>query len=87
LQPTLGAQQDCRREAKSYCIDKRYVRDGGIVWANLTNRLRAEDGRRRRLFRLRNSDITDRKRAQARLADHQCATRSRWKIAHWQRSV
>jgi PAS domain S-box-containing protein len=57
-------------EAESYCIEERYVRkDGGIVWASLTvGCVRKADGGIRYFVSVI-QDITDRKRAEARLAE------------------
>ena len=57
-------------EAESYCIEKRYVRkDGGFVWASLTvGCVRKADGGIHYLVSVI-QDITDRKRAEARLAE------------------
>ena len=76
-------------EAESYCIEKRYVRkDGGIVWASLTvGSVRKTDGGVDYFVSVV-EDITDRKRAEARLAERNAATRSRWKDrANWQLRV
>jgi PAS domain S-box-containing protein len=58
-------------DANSYCIEKRYVRkDGGIVWASLTvGCVRKHDGEVDYLLSVI-EDITDRKLAEARLAEH-----------------
>ncbi len=57
-------------ETESYCIEKRYVRqDGGIVWASLTvGCVRTADGGVDYFVSVV-QDITDRKRAEARLAE------------------
>ncbi|HEU0058624.1 MAG TPA: PAS domain S-box protein [Hyphomicrobiaceae bacterium] len=57
-------------EASSYCIDKRYARkDGGFVWANLTvGCVRKPDGTVDYFLSVV-QDITERKRAEARLAE------------------
>ena len=57
-------------ETESYCIEKRYVRkDGGIVWASLTvGCVRKADGGVDYFVSVV-QDITDRKRAEARLAE------------------
>jgi len=57
-------------EANSYCIEKRYIRkDGGIVWASLTvGCVRTADGTVDYFLSVI-EDITDRKRAEARLAE------------------
>ncbi|MFZ0851655.1 MAG: PAS domain S-box protein [Hyphomicrobiaceae bacterium] len=57
-------------DAESYCIDKRYVRkDGGIVWASATvGCVRKSDGDVDYFVSVV-KDITDRKRAEARLAE------------------
>jgi PAS domain S-box-containing protein len=57
-------------ETSSYCIEKRYVRkDGGIVWASLTaGCVRGNDGAVDYLLSVI-EDITDRKLAEARLAE------------------
>jgi PAS domain S-box-containing protein len=57
-------------EANSYCIEKRYVRkDGAIVWASLTvGCVRKHDGAVDYLLSVI-EDITDRKLAEARLAE------------------
>src|SRR5262245_41050609 len=57
-------------EADSYSIEKRYVRkDGGVVWASLTvGCLRSADGGVDYLVSVVR-DITDRKHAEARLAE------------------
>ena len=57
-------------EAKSYCIEKRYVRkDGGIVWASLSvGCVRKTDGGVDYFVSVV-QDITDRKRAEAHLAE------------------
>ena len=57
-------------EADSYSIDKRYIRkDGGVVWASLTvGCVRKTDGDVDYFISVI-EDITDRKRAEARLAE------------------
>jgi PAS domain S-box-containing protein len=57
-------------EASSYCIEKRYLRqDGGFVWANLTvGCVRKGDGSVDYFLSVV-QDITERKRAEARLAE------------------
>ena len=57
-------------EAESYCIEKRYVRkDGGTVWASLSvGSVRKTDGGVDYFVSVV-EDITDRKRAEARLAE------------------
>jgi PAS domain S-box-containing protein len=57
-------------EADSYSIDKRYIRkDGGVVWASLTvGCVRKTDGDIDYFISVI-EDITDRKRAEARLAE------------------
>src|SRR5262245_49942228 len=57
-------------EAESYCIEKRCVRkDGGIVWASVTvGCVRKADGGIHYFLSVI-EDITDRKRAEARLAE------------------
>ena len=76
-------------EADSYCIEKRYVRkDGGIVWASLTVGCVRQDGRRRRLFRLRSSGHYRPQACRGSPRGPQCATRSRRKDrADWQLHV
>ena len=69
-------------EADSYCIEKRYVRkDGGIVWASLTvGCVRKTDGSVDYFVSVVN-DITDRKRAEARLAERNAQLDLAGKIA------
>ena len=69
-------------EAESYCIEKRYVRkDGGIVWASLTvGRVRKADGGIDYFVSVI-QDITDRKRAEARLAERNAQLDLAGKIA------
>ena len=69
-------------EAESYCIEKRYARkDGGIVWASLTvGSVRTTDGGVD-CFVSVVQDITDRKRAEARLADRNAQLDLAGKIA------
>jgi PAS domain S-box-containing protein len=57
-------------EANSYCIEKRYIRkDGAVVWANLTvGCVRKADGAVDYFLSVI-EDITERKRADARLAE------------------
>src|SRR5262245_31638299 len=57
-------------DANSYCIEKRYIRkDGGVVWASLTvGCVRKVDGGVDYFLSVI-EDITDRKRAEARLAE------------------
>jgi PAS domain S-box-containing protein len=57
-------------EADSYCIEKRYIRkDGGILWATLTvGCVRKADGAIDYFISVI-ADITDRKQAEARLAE------------------
>jgi PAS domain S-box-containing protein len=57
-------------EAHSYCIEKRYIRkDGGAVWANLTvGCVRKADGTVDYFISVI-QDISDRKQAEARLAE------------------
>jgi PAS domain S-box-containing protein len=72
LAPNLSAlNKTLVGEADSYCIEKRYVRkDGGIVWASLTvGCVRNTDGIVDYFVSVV-QDITDRKRAEARLAEH-----------------
>lgn len=57
-------------KAKSYCIEKRYVRkDGGIIWANLTVGCVRKLDNAVDYFISVIQDITDRKQAEARLAE------------------
>ena len=69
-------------EAESYCIEKRYVRkDGGIVWASLTvGCVRKTDGGVDYFVSVV-QDITDRKRAEARLAERNAQLDLAGKIA------
>ena len=69
-------------EAESYCIEKRYVRkDGGIVWASLTvGCARKTDGGVDYFVSVVH-DITDRKRAEARLAERNAQLDLAGKIA------
>ena len=69
-------------EAESYCIEKRYVRkDGGIVWASLTvGCVRKADGGVDYFVSVI-QDITDRKRAEARLAERKAQLDLAGKIA------
>ena len=69
-------------EADSYCIEKRYVRkDGGIVWASLTvGCVRKTDGGVDYFVSVV-QDITDRKRAEARLAERNAQLDLAGKIA------
>ena len=69
-------------EAESYCIEKRYVRkDGGIVWASLTvGCVRKTDGGVDYFVSVV-EDITDRKRAEARLAERNAQLDLAGKIA------
>jgi PAS domain S-box-containing protein len=69
-------------EAESYCIEKRYIRkDGGIVWANLTvGCARKRDGAVDYFVSVVD-DITDRKRAEARLAERNAQLDLAGKIA------
>ena len=69
-------------DAESYCIEKRYVRkDGGIVWANLTvGCVRKTDGGVDYFVSVV-EDITDRKRAEARLAERNAQLDLAGKIA------
>jgi PAS domain S-box-containing protein len=69
-------------EAESYCIEKRYVRkDGGIVWASLTvGCVRKTDGGVD-YFVAVVEDITDRKRAEARLVERNAQLDLAGKIA------
>ena len=69
-------------EAESYCIEKRYVRkDGGIVWASLTvGCVRKTDGSVDYFVSVV-QDITDRKRAEARLAERNAQLDLAGKIA------
>jgi PAS domain S-box-containing protein len=57
-------------EAESYCIEKRYIRkDGGVVWANLTVGCVRKGDCSVDYFISVIQDITDRKQAEARLAE------------------
>ena len=69
-------------EAESYCIEKRYVRkDGGIVWASLSvGCVRKTDGGVDYFVSVV-EDITDRKRAEARLAERNAQLDLAGKIA------
>ncbi len=69
-------------DANDYCIEKRYVRkDGGIVWANLTvGCVRKTDGAVDYFVSVV-QDITDRKRAEARLAERNAQLDLAGKIA------
>ena len=69
-------------EAESYCIEKRYVRkDGGIVWASLTvGCARKMDGGVDYFVSVV-QDITDRKHAEARLAERNAQLDLAGKIA------
>jgi PAS domain S-box-containing protein len=69
-------------EADSYCIEKRYIRkDGGIVWANLTvGCVRKADGTVDYFISVV-EDITDRKNAEARLAERNAQLELAGKIA------
>ena len=69
-------------EANSYCIEKRYVRkDGGIVWANLTvGCVRKVDGTVDYFISIF-EDITDRKHAEARLAERNAQLELAGKVA------
>jgi PAS domain S-box-containing protein len=69
-------------EAESYCIEKRYVRkDGGIVWASLTvGCVRKTDGGIDYFVSVV-QDITERKRADARLAERNAQLDLAGKIA------
>jgi len=69
-------------EADSYSIEKRYVRkDGGVVWASLTvGCVRKADGGVDYFVSVV-QDITDRKRAEARLAEHNAQLDLAGKIA------
>ena len=69
-------------EADSYCIEKRYVRkDGGIVWASLTvGCVRKTDGGADYFVSVV-QDITDRKHAEARLAERNAQLDLAGKIA------
>ena len=69
-------------EADSYCIEKRYIRkDGGIVWASLTvGCVRKWDGGIDYFVSVI-QDITDRKRAEARLAERNAQLDLAGKIA------
>ncbi len=76
LKKTLGG------EANSYCIEKRYIRkDGGIVWASLTvGCVRKVDGAVDYFVSVV-EDITDRKRAEAGLAERNAQLDLAGKIA------
>ena len=69
-------------EAESYCIEKRYIRkDGGIVWASLSvGSVRKTDGGVDYFVSVV-EDITDRKRAEARLAERNAQLDLAGKIA------
>ena len=69
-------------EADSYFIEKRYIRkDGGIVWANLTvGCVRKPDGKVDYFISVV-QDITDRKQAEARLAERNAQLDLAGKIA------
>ena len=69
-------------EAESYCIEKRYVRkDGGIVWASLSvGSVRQTDGGVDYFVSVV-EDITDRKHAEARLAERNAQLDLAGKIA------
>ena len=69
-------------EAESYCIEKRYVRkDGGIVWASLTvGSVRTTECGVDCLVSVV-QDITDRKRAETRLAERNAQLDLAGKIA------
>ena len=69
-------------EAKSYCIEKRYLRkDGGIVWASLSvGCVRKTDGGGAYFVSVV-EDITDRKRAEDRLAERNAQLDLAGKIA------
>jgi PAS domain S-box-containing protein len=69
-------------ETDSYCIEKRYVRkDGDIVWGSLTvGCVRKTDGGVDYFVSVV-EDITDRKRAEARLAEHNAQLDLAGKIA------
>ena len=69
-------------EAESYCIEKRYVRkDGGIVWASLSvGSVRKTDGGVDYFVSVV-EDITDRKHAEARLAERNAQLDLAGKIA------
>ena len=69
-------------EAESYCIEKRYVRkDGGIVWASLTvGSVRTTECGVDCLVSVV-QDITDRKRAETRLAERNAQLDIAGKIA------
>jgi PAS domain S-box-containing protein len=69
-------------EANSFCIEKRYVRkDGGIVWASLTaGSVRTTDGGVEYFVSVI-QDITDRKRAEARLEERNAQLDLAGKIA------
>jgi PAS domain S-box-containing protein len=57
-------------EANSYCIEKRYIRkDGGIIWASLTVGCVRKSDASVDYFLSVIEDITDRKRAEARLEE------------------
>jgi PAS domain S-box-containing protein len=57
-------------EAQSYCIEKRYVRkDGSVLWANLTVGCVRKSDNSVDYFISVIQDITDRKQAEARLAE------------------
>jgi PAS domain S-box-containing protein len=69
-------------EAESYCIEKRYVRrDGGIVWASLTVGCVRNADRGVDYFISVVQDITDRKQAEARLAERNAQLNLAEKIA------
>ena len=69
-------------EAESYCIEKRYVRkDGGIVWASLTVGCVQKANGGIDYFVSVIQDITDRKRAEARLAERNAQLDLAGKIA------
>jgi PAS domain S-box-containing protein len=69
-------------DAENYCIEKRYVRkDGGIVWASLTvGCVRKTDGGVDYFVSVV-KDITDRKRAEVRLAERNAQLDLAGKIA------
>jgi PAS domain S-box-containing protein len=69
-------------EAESYCIEKRYLRkDGGIVWASLSvGSVRETDGGVAYFVSVV-EDITDRKRAEDRLAERNAQLDLAGKIA------
>jgi PAS domain S-box-containing protein len=68
--------------AESYCIEKRYVRkDGGIVWANLTVGCVRKTVGGVDYFVSVVQDITDRKHAEARLAERNAQLEIAGKIA------